>query len=79
MLEATLILTINYRVYNLKIIVNQLGAMSGAAGSVKVLLAGDVCGKIETLFKRVTTVNASNGPFDALLCVGLFLPEGLQI
>ncbi|KAH7619036.1 hypothetical protein Ndes2526B_g05985 [Nannochloris sp. 'desiccata'] len=44
--------------------------MSGAAGSVKVLLAGDVNGNFDALYKRVNTVNASNGPFAALLCVG---------
>jgi len=47
--------------------------MSGAAGSVKVLLAGDINGKFDALYKRVNTVNASNGPFTALLCVGSFL------
>jgi|LakMenEpi03Aug12_release.lakeMendotaPanAssembly.Ray.scaffolds.fasta_scaffold3043535_1 hypothetical protein len=46
--------------------------MDAAAGNVKVLLAGDVDGKIDALFKRVNTVNASNGPFAALLCVGSF-------
>jgi hypothetical protein len=46
--------------------------MSGAAGSVKVLLAGDVNGKVDHLFKRVVAVNASNGPFAVLLCVGAF-------
>jgi hypothetical protein len=46
--------------------------MSGAAGSVKVLLAGDINGKFDALYKRVNTVNASNGPFAALLCVGSF-------
>lgn len=51
--------------------------MSGTSGNVKVLLAGDVHGKIEALFKRVTTVNTSNGPFDALLCVGTFFAEGV--
>jgi hypothetical protein len=51
--------------------------MSGTAGNVKVLLAGDVNGRLDALFKRVGTVNASNGPFDALLCVGSFFnPEG---
>jgi hypothetical protein len=40
---------------------------------VKVLFAGDVGGKVEVLFKRVETVNASAaGPFDVLLCAGGF-------
>lgn len=44
---------------------------------VKVLFAGDVGGKVEALFKRVATVNASNGPFDVLLCTGgFFAPAG---
>ena len=40
--------------------------------SMKCLYAGEVAGKIDALFKRVETVNASNGPFDALFCVGGF-------
>lgn len=51
--------------------------MSGASGSVKVLLAGDVNGKFDALFKRVIAVNTSNGPFAALLCVGSFFSEGV--
>lgn len=44
---------------------------------VKALFAGDVGGKVEALFKRVGTVNASNGPFDLLLCTGgFFSPAG---
>ncbi|KAL4423189.1 hypothetical protein ABPG77_000322 [Micractinium sp. CCAP 211/92] len=44
---------------------------------VKVLFAGDVGGKVEALFKRVATVNSSNGPFDLLLCTGgFFAPAG---
>lgn len=39
---------------------------------VKVLFAGEPSGRIEALFKRVATVNASNGPFDLLLCCGAF-------
>jgi hypothetical protein len=40
---------------------------------VKVLFAGDVGGKVEALFKRVSTVNSSSaGPFDLLLCIGGF-------
>ena len=39
---------------------------------VKALFAGDCGGKVEALFKRVSTVNASNGPFDLLLCTGGF-------
>ena len=41
----------------------------------KVLLSGSVDGKISSLFKRVSAVNKSNGPFDMLLCSGRFFPE----
>ena len=41
----------------------------------KVLLCGDVNGKLSTLFNRVAAVNKSNGPFDLLLCTGAFFPE----
>lgn len=39
---------------------------------VKVLFAGEPSGRFEALFKRVAAVNASNGPFDLLLCCGAF-------
>jgi len=38
----------------------------------KVLVAGDVAGGLEDLFKRVGTVNSKSGPFDCLLCTGEF-------
>lgn len=41
----------------------------------RVLLCGDVEGKLGQLFKRVSSVSKANGPFDALLCVGQFLPN----
>ncbi|GER36000.1 CwfJ-like family protein / zinc finger(CCCH-type) family protein [Striga asiatica] len=47
----------------------------------RILLCGDVLGRLNQLFKRVTSVNKSAGPFDALLCVGQFFPdspEGLE-
>ncbi|XP_059432587.1 zinc finger CCCH domain-containing protein 64 [Corylus avellana] len=43
--------------------------------SPRILLCGDVLGRLSQLFKRVSTVNKSAGPFDALLCVGQFFPE----
>lgn len=48
---------------------------------VKVLFAGDVGGKVEALFKRVSAVNSSAaGPFDVLLCTGgLFESTGEHI
>ena len=42
------------------------------AKALKVLFAGDVGGRVEALFKRMETVNASSGPFDLLLCTGGF-------
>ncbi|KAF3439609.1 hypothetical protein FNV43_RR17887 [Rhamnella rubrinervis] len=41
----------------------------------RILLCGDVLGRLNQLFKRVSTVNKSAGPFDALLCVGQFFPD----
>lgn len=41
----------------------------------KVLLSGDIHGKFDSLFKRVTAVNKSNGPFDLLLCTGSLMPK----
>ena len=49
----------------------------GDARSLKVLIAGDINGKFDSLFQRVEKVNSSNGPFDVLLCTGSFLdPAG---
>ncbi|KAL3829987.1 hypothetical protein ACJIZ3_018789 [Penstemon smallii] len=45
------------------------------AASPRILLCGDALGRLNQLFKRVSTVNKSAGPFDALLCVGQFFPE----
>ncbi|KAL6599316.1 hypothetical protein ACP70R_045810 [Stipagrostis hirtigluma subsp. patula] len=43
----------------------------------RILLAGDAHGRLHQLFKRVTLVNQSTGPFHALLCVGQFFsPDG---
>ncbi|XP_061361526.1 zinc finger CCCH domain-containing protein 64 isoform X2 [Gastrolobium bilobum] len=41
----------------------------------RILLCGDVLGHLNQLFKRVSSVNKSAGPFDAVLCVGQFFPE----
>ncbi|XVE97983.1 hypothetical protein REPUB_Repub03eG0066000 [Reevesia pubescens] len=38
----------------------------------RILLCGDVLGRLNQLFKRV---NKSAGPFDALFCVGQFFPD----
>ena len=45
------------------------------ADQKKVLISGDVHGKLSVLFKRVQAVNKANGPFDLLLCTGGFFPE----
>ena len=40
---------------------------------VKVLLAGDVAGRLGTLHARVAALNgSSHGPFDVVFCVGRF-------
>ena len=44
--------------------------------SVKVLVCGPVHGKIDTLLKRIATVNTKAGPFAAVLCVGAFFEDG---
>ncbi|KAK4602637.1 hypothetical protein RGQ29_011595 [Quercus rubra] len=41
----------------------------------RILLCGDVLGRLNQLFKRVSSVNKAAGPFDALICVGQFFPE----
>ncbi|OMO67291.1 Zinc finger, CCCH-type [Corchorus capsularis] len=41
----------------------------------RILLCGDVLGRLSQLFKRVNSVNKSAGPFDALFCVGQFFPD----
>ncbi|KAL4397560.1 hypothetical protein AHAS_Ahas01G0204100 [Arachis hypogaea] len=41
----------------------------------RILLCGDVFGRLNQLFKRVSSVNKSAGPFDALFCVGQFFPD----
>ncbi|EGC36123.1 hypothetical protein DICPUDRAFT_87565 [Dictyostelium purpureum] len=40
--------------------------------SYKILVCGDIGGNFQQLYKRVATVNKSNGPFHLLLCVGAF-------
>ncbi|PKU68284.1 zinc finger CCCH domain-containing protein 59 isoform X1 [Dendrobium catenatum] len=45
------------------------------SSSPRILLCGDVLGRLNQLFKRVQSVNKSTGPFDALLCVGQFFPD----
>ena len=43
----------------------------------KILIAGDVRGNVQALYKRVASVNASAaGPFHALFCVGPFFADG---
>jgi len=45
-----------------------------SAPGVKILLCGDVHGKLHALYKRFDAVNKAAGPFAALFCVGAFLP-----
>ncbi|KAL6331126.1 hypothetical protein AAG906_009554 [Vitis piasezkii] len=41
----------------------------------RILLCGDVLGRLNQLVKRILSVNKSAGPFDAVLCVGQFFPD----
>ncbi|XP_021896794.1 LOW QUALITY PROTEIN: zinc finger CCCH domain-containing protein 64 [Carica papaya] len=45
----------------------------------RILLSGDVLGRLNPLFKRVQSVNKSAGPFDALFCVGQFFPDSTEL
>ncbi|KDO57794.1 hypothetical protein CISIN_1g007415mg [Citrus sinensis] len=45
----------------------------------RILLCGDVLGRLNQLFKRVQSVNKSAGPFDAVLCVGQFFPDSSEL
>ncbi|XP_074280724.1 zinc finger CCCH domain-containing protein 64 isoform X1 [Silene latifolia] len=45
------------------------------ATTPRLLLSGDVLGRLSLLYKRFTSVNKSAGPFDAILCVGQFFPD----
>lgn len=41
----------------------------------RILLAGDVLGRLNQLYKRVSTITKTTGPFDAMFCVGQFFPD----
>jgi hypothetical protein len=43
--------------------------------TVKILVAGDVQGDLDTLFQRVEAVNSKAGPFVCLLCIGEVNPK----
>ncbi|XP_027330082.1 zinc finger CCCH domain-containing protein 64 isoform X3 [Abrus precatorius] len=45
----------------------------------RILLCGDVLGRLNQLYKRVSSVNKSAGPFDALFCVGQFFPDSPEL
>ena len=38
----------------------------------KILACGDVKGKFSSFFKKIKSVNAKNGPFEMIICVGDF-------
>lgn len=40
--------------------------------ALKILACGDVNGNFTTFFKRINSVNAKNGPFEMVVCVGDF-------
>ncbi|CAN6457093.1 unnamed protein product [Victoria cruziana] len=56
-----------------------MASSSSSSSSPRVLLCGDVLGRLPILFKRVSAVNKSNGPFDFLLCVGQFFPDDPEL
>eukprot|EP00667_Euglena_gracilis_P008726 EG_transcript_8852 len=45
---------------------------------MRVLVAGDVLGRLDALFARVAAAAAKAGPFDALFCVGDFFDSASQ-
>eukprot|EP00416_Gambierdiscus_australes_P026413 CAMPEP_0171068694 /NCGR_PEP_ID=MMETSP0766_2-20121228/8717_1 /TAXON_ID=439317 /ORGANISM="Gambierdiscus australes, Strain CAWD 149" /LENGTH=382 /DNA_ID=CAMNT_0011525037 /DNA_START=69 /DNA_END=1214 /DNA_ORIENTATION=+ len=53
----------------------EAAAVAEAARKRKVLVCGDVRGNFAKLFATVEAQEKKVGPFDALLCVGSFLPE----
>lgn len=47
--------------------------------NVKILVCGDVKGRIADLMKRLGNVNKKAGPFEMVICTGIFFndePEG---
>mmetsp|Transcript_174966 Transcript_174966/g.425693 ORF Transcript_174966/g.425693 Transcript_174966/m.425693 type:complete len:573 (+) Transcript_174966:8-1726(+) len=53
----------------------EAAAIAEAARARKVLVCGDARGNLAKLFATVEAQEKKVGPFDALLCVGSFLPE----
>lgn len=53
--------------------------MAAAARPRKVLVAGDARGNLERLFSTIEVQHEKKGPFDALICVGDFLPDICEI
>ena len=49
-----------------------------ANSPLKLLAIGDVRGKFSQFMKRINSVNAKNGPFEMILCVGDFFGEDLD-
>ncbi|XP_065850953.1 zinc finger CCCH domain-containing protein 64 [Euphorbia lathyris] len=45
----------------------------------RILLCGDVLGRLNQLYKRFQSVNKSAGPFDAIFCVGQFFPSSEEL
>ncbi|XP_058826672.1 CWF19-like protein 1 homolog [Topomyia yanbarensis] len=45
----------------------------------KILIVGDVCGKLKSFFSRVETLNKKTGPFDLVLCVGSFFGKSPEV
>ena len=44
------------------------------SAKIKLLITGNVLGEISKLYQLVDNIQSKKGQFDALLCVGKFLP-----
>lgn len=59
-------------------VLGQLENMTDPGRSLKVFVSGDVCGNVNTLFKRIDSIQAKMGAFDMLFCVGNFFGKDMQ-
>ena len=61
--------------YMTETVVLDASSVRGTIRNMKILISGDSKGNLAALFKRVSAVDKSNGPFDMLFCVGCFFPD----
>ena len=57
---------------------SSLTVMGDTSRSLKVFVSGDVCGKFDSLFKRINSVQSKMGQFDLLFCVGNFFGKDMS-